>query len=56
MEEKINLGLFKELFGYSSSANYAKILINTTPNENKEILEETEYRISDLEDRIETMS
>ena len=34
-EEKINLSLFKDVFGLSSPANYAKMAINTSPDENK---------------------
>ena len=57
MEEKINLSLFEEFFESSSPANYAKMLINTkNADENKEIVEEIENRISDLKDRIEQMS
>ena len=51
MEEKINLGLFEDFFESPSPADYAKILINTSPGENKKI-EETKDRISDLKDRI----
>ena len=57
MEEKINLSLFKDFFEYSSPADYARDLINTkNQGENKEIVEEAEYKISDLKDRIKTMS
>ena len=36
MEEKINLSLFEDFFLFSSPADYAKILINTSnPDENK---------------------
>ena len=35
ISEKINLSLFKDFLGLSSPADYAKILINTSPNENK---------------------
>ena len=57
MEEKINLSLFKDFFEYSSSADYARDLINTkNQRKNKEIVEEAEYKISDLKDRIKTMS
>ena len=57
MEEKINLSLFKDFFEYSSPADYARDLINTkNQGKNKEIVEETEYKISDLKDRIKTMS
>ena len=56
MEEKINLSLFKDFFEYSP-VDYAKKLINTkNGGKNKEIVEEAEYKISDLEDRIKTMS
>ena len=47
MSEKINLSLFKEFFESSSPADYPKMLINTSPNENREIVAEqkTEYQI-----------
>ena len=35
IEEKINLSLLKDAFGLSSPANYAKMAINTSPDENK---------------------
>ena len=55
MEEKNNLSLFEEFF--ESSSDYAKMLINTkNADENKEIVEEIEDRISGLKDRIEKMS
>ena len=57
MEEKINLSLFKKIFELSSTAEYAKELINTkNRDENKERVEEIEYRISDVEDEIKRMS
>ena len=56
MSEKMNLSLFKEYFESSSPADYAKMLINTSPNENKEIVVEIKDRISDLKDRIKEMS
>ena len=56
MSEKINLSLFKELFESSSPADYTKMLINTSPNENKEIVVEIKDRISDLKGRIKEMS
>ena len=57
MAEKINLSLFKEFFELSSPAEYAKELINTKNwDENKERVEEIEYRVSDLEDEIKRMS
>ena len=41
MEEKINLSLFEDFFGFSSPADYANKLINTkNRNENKEIVED----------------
>ena len=41
MEEKINLSLFEDFFGFSSPADYANELINTkNRNENKEIVED----------------
>ena len=56
MEEKINLSLFEYSFGLSSPADYAKMLINTSSNENKKIVAEIKDRISDLKDRIKEMS
>ena len=39
MEEKINLSLFEDFFQSSSSADYAKMLINTkNRNENEEMV------------------
>ena len=51
MSEKINLSLFEEFFESSSPADYAKMLINTNPDENKDIVAEIEDRISDLKER-----
>ena len=56
MSEKINLSLFKDFFESLSPADYAKMLINTSPDKNKEIVEEIEDWISDLKDRIKKMS
>ena len=57
MEEKINLSLCEDFFGFSSPADYAKELINTkNADKNRGIVEEIEDRISDLEDRIKQMS
>ena len=56
MEEKINLSLLEEFFESSSPADYAKILVNTSLNESKKIVEEIKDRISDLKDRIKEMS
>ena len=56
MSEKINLSLFEDFFESSSPVDYAKMLINTSPDENKKIVVETKYRISDLKDRIKKMS
>ena len=58
MEEKINLSLLGDFFGFSSPTNYAKELINIkNADKNKGIVEEiVEDRISDLEDRIKQMS
>ena len=51
MEEKINLNLFEDFFDSSSPADYVKELINTSnSDENKEIVEEVEDRISNLKD------
>ena len=52
MEEKINLSLFEEFFESSSPADYAKMLINTSPDENKKIVEEIKDRILDLKGRL----
>ena len=52
MSEKINLSLFEDFFESSSPADYAKILINTSPGENKKIVEEIKDRISDLKDSL----
>ena len=51
MLKKINLSLFKDFFESSSPADYAKMLINTSPNENKKVVAEIEDRISDLKDK-----
>ena len=56
MEEKINLSLFEDFFEFSSPADYAKELINTSPDKNKKNVAEAKDRISDSEDRIEQMS
>ena len=50
MEEKINLSLFEDFFGLSSPADYAKMLINTSPDENKKTVAEIKDRILDLKD------
>ena len=52
MSEKINLSLFEEFFESSSPADYAKMLINTSPDENKKIVEEIKDRILDLKGRL----
>ena len=52
MEEKINLTLFEDFFESPSPADSAKLLTNTSPGENKKIVEEIKDRISDLKDRI----
>ena len=56
MSEKINLSFFKDFFESSSPADYAKMLINTSPDKNKEFAEEIKDRISDLNNRIKEMS
>ena len=56
MEEKINLSLFEDFFGFSSPADYIKKLINTSPDENEKIVEEIKDRISALKDRTKEMS
>ena len=56
MSEKINLNLFADFFESSLPADYAKKLINTSPEKNKEFVEEIKDRISDLKDKIKEMS
>ena len=57
IEEKVNLSLFEDFFQSSSTAEYAKMLINIkNEDENKEYVEEIKDRISDLNDRIKQMS
>ena len=56
MAEKINLSLFEDFFESSSPADYAKKLINTSPDENKKTVEEIQDRISNLKERIKKMS
>ena len=48
--------MFEDIFESSSPVDYAKKLINTSPDENKKILEEIEDRISYLKDRIKRIS
>ena len=52
MSEKNNLSLFEEFFESSSPANYAKIIINTSSDKNKEIVEEINDAISNLKGKI----
>ena len=52
MSEKNNLSLFEEFFESSSPANYAKIIINTSSDKNKEIVEEINDTISNLKGKI----
>ena len=56
MEEKINLSLLEEFFESSSPADYAKMLVNTSLDESKKIVDEIKDRISDWKDRIKEMS
>ena len=56
MSEKINLSLFEDFFESSSPADYAKMFVNTSPDENKKTVEEIKYRILDLKERIKKMS
>ena len=56
MTENINLSLFEDFFESSSPADYAKKLINTSPDENKKTVEEIQDRISNLKERIKKMS
>ena len=51
MSKKIDLSLFKDFFESSSPADYVKMLINTSPNENKKVVAEIKDRISDLKDK-----
>ena len=52
MSDKNNLSLFEEFFESSSPANYAKIIINTSSDKNKEIVEEINDAISNLKGKI----
>ena len=56
MSEKINLSLFENFFESSWPADYAKKLINTSPDKKKEFVEAIKDRISDLKARIKEMS
>ena len=56
MSEKINLSLFEDFSESKSLVIYAKMLINTSPDENKKIVAEIKGRISDLKDRKKEMS
>ena len=56
MSGKINLSLSEDFFGLSSPADYAKMLINTSPDENKKTVAEIRDRMSDLKHRIKEMS
>ena len=56
MSEKINLSLFEDFSESKSLVIYAKMLINTSPDENKKIVAKIKDRISDLKDRIKEMS
>ena len=56
MSKKINLSLFNDFFRSSSPADFAKELIKTSnPDENREIVADTEDRIWNLKDRIKEM-
>ena len=48
--------MFEDFFEFSSPADYAKKFINTSPDKNKEFVEEIEDRISNLKDEIKKMS
>ena len=56
MSEKNNLSLFEDIFELWSPADYSKIFIDTSPNENKKIVAEIKDRISNLKDKIKKMS
>ena len=45
MGEKNNLSFFEDYFGFSSPADYAKMFINTSPDENKEMVAEVKDNI-----------
>ena len=45
MSEKNNLSLFEDLFESSSPVGYAKMLVNTSPDENEKKVAETKYSI-----------
>ena len=47
--------MFEDFFEFSSPADYAKKFINTSPDKNKEFVEEIEDRISNLKDEIKKM-
>ena len=48
--------MLEDIFESLSPVDYAKKLINTSPDENKKIVEEIEDRISYLKDRIKRIS
>ena len=52
MGEKNNLSFFEDYFGFSSPADYAKMFINTSPDENKKKMQQRRKTISNLKDRI----
>ena len=55
MSGKINLSLIEDFFELLP-VDYAKMLINTNPDENKKIVAEIKDRISDLKDSIRKMN
>ena len=56
MSEKINLSLFEDFFELWSPADYSKIFIDTSPNENKKTVAEIKDRTSNLKDRTKKIS
>ena len=56
MSEKINLSLFEDFSESKSPVIFAKMLINTSPDENEKIVAEIKDRISDLKNRKKEMS
>ena len=56
MSEKINLSLFEDFSESKSPVIFAKMLINTSSDENEKIVAEIKDRISDLKNRKKEMS
>ena len=56
MSEKINLSLLEDFSESKSPVIFAKMLINTSPDENEKIVAEIKNRISDLKNRKKEIS